>query len=118
MSMDFTVAFGSKDTPDWESVPSINVNNANACTILQNLGFTTEEIEEAASGGLEVTPLDMRARCMLALGMPEHVQGREGYRNGNWIEFGTDAEYVLFRIGEILEVCEYADSIGHNVLVA
>lgn len=118
MSMDFTVSFGINDEPNWDDVPSINMCNANACTVLRNLGFTQEQIEDAASGGLEVTPLDMRARCTLALNMPEYVEGRDGYRAGNWIEFGTDPEYVLIRIGEIMEVVEYADSIGHNVLVA
>lgn len=122
MSIDITarVLIDHEDidsTFDWDSIPTINMANGNAAAVLGYLGFSREEIERAASEGMHVTPLDMRARCALVMAMPQFIESTETVKVANMIVFGTNEDYILERVRQILELVEWCDSQGMDVAV-
>ena len=104
-------------TFDWDSIPTVHMANGNARVILTHLGFDPFQITTAASQGLTVTPLDMRARCTMVLALPQFIESTDTVRVGNHIVFGTDNDYIIDRIHQILELVEWCDSRGMNVAI-
>lgn len=114
MSIDIRPAFVSTDD---DSVPYVNMSNGNAVHMLGILGFTREDIEEIASEGREFAPMDLTSRLMLAGAFSEHVEERPSQREGNWIDFGTDAAYIARKLEDIKSVVYWADKHGREVSI-
>lgn len=115
MSIDVTASYWAGDEKDWDSIPRVNMANGNAATVLRALGFT--DFGVIASEGVTVTPLDMRSRASLALGLFDHIEERPGVREHNYIDCGTDRAYVASKIQEILEVVDWCDRQGRSVSI-
>lgn len=112
-----TMEMVNREGFSWDGLPTVNMSNGNACRMLGHLGFTTEQITDAASGGLTISPMDLMGRVNVFLALPEHIQGSETVRLANMVVFGTDAEYLTFRAQEIYEIAEWCDANGYEVSV-
>jgi len=117
MSIDIRPTFVLGDDFDDESIPSLNMSNGNAATVLTALGWTAEDMETIASEGIDVTPLDMTSRLILAGTFPEMVQERAPERTGNWIDNGTSHAYIMDRLAVIRDIVAWADKQGRTVSI-
>jgi hypothetical protein len=117
MSIDIRPSFRLGDDFDDESIPSLNMSNGNAHTVLAALGFTADAIETIASEGIDLTPLDLSSRLILAGVFPEMVQDRAPERIGNWIDNGTSREYITDRLNVIRDIVAWADQRGREVSI-
>jgi hypothetical protein len=113
MSIDIVPSFSL----DMDDVPSVNMSNGNAVHILGILGFTREDIEEIATEGREFSPMDLTSRLLLAGVFSENVEERPTVREGNWVNFGTDAAYIERKLGDIKAVVYWADQHGKEVSI-
>jgi len=117
MSIDIRPEYRTGDSFDDESIPSVNMANGNAATVFTALGWTTEEQEHIASEGIDIAPLDLTSRLMLAGAFPEMVQERPASRVGNWIDGGADHAYIARKMEEIKNVAWWADQHGRRVSI-
>lgn len=126
MSVDFTacitfteaqVMSGDIPTIDWDSIPTVNVCNGNASTILRNLGFTHDERQAVYTEGLSISPLDLQSRILLVKLAPGLVEERATVREDNFVSFGVDAEYIDSVLTEIYNVSEWCDANGYEVSI-
>ena len=112
MSIDIRPAFLTSDD---DNVPYVNMSNGNAVHVLGILGFTRDQIETMASEGMSFSPLDLTSRLLVAGAFSEHISERPSVREGNWIDFGTDSEYIGRKLEDIKSVVYWADQHGREV---
>ena len=126
MSVDFTACITVTDEQinsgnipkiDWDAIPTVNVSNANASTLMSNLGFTHDEIREMFEYGTSITPLDLQSRILLFKLCPGLAIERATVREGNMVSFGADFEYIDSRLTEIYNVSVWCDANGYEVSI-